>query len=64
MSPIYEHEVNVVAFVADTQCSWYVQELPIRHVLDVMHIERNVCHSFLLYLFEDKDTIGIWRRHD
>ena len=26
-----------------------------------MHIERNVCHTLLLYLFEDRDTIGIQR---
>lgn len=34
----------------------YVQELPVRHVLDVMHIEKNIAESVLKYLFGDKDT--------
>jgi hypothetical protein len=34
----------------------YVQELPIRHVLDVMHIEKNIAESVLKYLFGEKDT--------
>jgi hypothetical protein len=38
-----------------------IQELPIRHTLDVMHIERNICHSLLLYLFGDRDTVAVRR---
>ena len=33
-----------------------VQELPVRHVLDVMHIEKNIAESVLKFLFGDKDT--------
>ena len=47
-----------------------MQEMPIRHVLDVMHIEKNIAESVLKFLFGDKDTeesrrdlqhMGIWR---
>lgn len=31
--------------------------MPIRHVLDVMHIEKNVAESILKFLFGDKDTV-------
>ena len=34
----------------------YVQELPVRHVLDVMHIEKNIAESVLKFLFGDKDS--------
>ena len=34
----------------------YPQALPIRHLLDVMHIERNICDSLLKLLFGSKDT--------
>ena len=33
-----------------------VQDLPIRHVLDVMHTEKNIAESILKFLFGDKDT--------
>jgi hypothetical protein len=35
----------------------YVQDLPVRHVLDVMHIEKNIAESVLRFLFGDKDTL-------
>ena len=35
--------------------SWQ-QKLPIRHLLDVMHIERNICESLLKLIFGAKDT--------
>ena len=34
----------------------HVHKLPIRHLLDVMHIERNICDSLLKLLFGMKDT--------
>lgn len=34
-----------------------VQDLPVRHVLDVMHIEKNIAESVLKFLFGDKDTL-------
>lgn len=33
-----------------------MQEMPVRHVLDVMHIEKNIAESVLKFLFGDKDT--------
>ena len=33
-----------------------VQGLPVRHVLDVMHVEKNIAESVLKFLFGDKDT--------
>ena len=33
-----------------------MQGMPVRHVLDVMHIEKNIAESVLKYLFGDKDT--------
>ena len=36
--------------------SFFPQKLPIRHLLDVMHIERNICESLLKLLFGAKDT--------
>ena len=33
-----------------------VQDLPVRHVLDVMHIEKNIGESVLKFLFGEKDT--------
>ena len=33
-----------------------VQELPVRHVLDVMHVEKNIAESVLKFLFGDKDS--------
>lgn len=32
------------------------QDLPIRHVLDVMHIEKNISEAALKFLFGEKDT--------
>lgn len=33
-----------------------MQDLPVRHVLDVMHIEKNIGESVLKFLFGEKDT--------
>lgn len=33
-----------------------MQDLPVRHVLDVMHIEKNIAESVLKFLFGDKDS--------
>ena len=33
-----------------------MQELPVRHVLDVMHIEKNIAESVLKFLFGEKDS--------
>ena len=33
-----------------------LQEMPVRHVLDVMHIEKNIAESVLKFLFGEKDT--------
>ena len=33
-----------------------VQDMPVRHVLDVMHIEKNIAESVLKLLFGEKDT--------
>lgn len=33
-----------------------MQEMPVRHVLDVMHIEKNIAESVLKFLFGEKDT--------
>lgn len=35
----------------------FLQELPIRNTLDVMHIERNVSDNLLRHLFGDSDTL-------
>ena len=37
-------------------CTCCVQDLPIRHVLDVMHVGKNVAESVLKFLFGKKDT--------
>ena len=31
--------------------------MPVRHILDVMHIEKNIAESVLKYLFGDKDSL-------
>lgn len=31
--------------------------MPIKHVLDVMHVEKNVAESVLKFLFGEKDTL-------
>jgi hypothetical protein len=33
-----------------------MQDLPVWHVLDVMHIEKNIGESVLKFLFGEKDT--------
>ena len=33
-----------------------VQDMPVRHVLDVMHIEKNISEAVLKFLFGEKDT--------
>ena len=33
-----------------------VQDLPVRHVLDVMHVEKNIAESVLKFLFGEKDS--------
>ncbi len=38
-----------------------LQKLLIRHTLDVMHIEKNVCESLIKFLFGTKDTIKVRR---
>ena len=38
-----------------------VQFLPIRHALDMMHIERNISNNFLQHLFGEKDTPAVRR---
>ena len=32
------------------------QDMPVRHILDVMHIEKNIAESVLKFLFGEKDT--------
>jgi hypothetical protein len=39
--------------------SFVLQSLLLRHTLDVMHIEQNVCLSMLGYLLGEKDTIAM-----
>ncbi len=39
-----------------TEC---LQDLPIRHLLDVMHVEWNICDNLLKYLFGEKDTLNV-----
>ena len=36
--------------------NFLVQEMPVRHVLDVMHVEKNIAESVLKFLFGDKDS--------
>lgn len=52
---------SVTANVVDARilrelCMYCVQDLPMRHVLDVMHIEKNIGEAVLKLLFGDKDT--------
>ena len=46
--------LNDQIYVTWQKC--WPQKLPIRHLLDVMHIERNICESLLKLLFGGKDT--------
>jgi hypothetical protein len=36
-----------------------LQELPICHTLDIMHIEKNICDSILKFLLGEKDTPAV-----
>lgn len=36
---------------------WHVQNLPVRHVLDVMHVEKNIADAVLKFVFGDRDTL-------
>lgn len=45
-------ELNDVFVLVDS----LVQDMPVRHVLDVMHIEKNIAESVLKFLFGEKDT--------
>lgn len=36
----------------------WIQELPVRNTLDVMHIERNVSDNILRHLFGEKDSVA------
>jgi hypothetical protein len=36
-----------------------LQKLLIRHTLDVMHIEKNVCESLIKFVFGIEDTIKV-----
>ncbi len=38
-----------------------LQKLLIRHTLNVMHIEKNVCESLIKFVFGTKDTIKVCR---
>ena len=38
-----------------------MQEMPARHVLDVMHIEKNIAESVLKFLFGEKDSMDLRR---
>lgn len=57
-NPVHVHGVKRVSALFQLP---YWKELPICHTIDVMHIERNVCHSILLYLFGDKDIVAVRR---
>jgi hypothetical protein len=41
---------------------WLLQHILIRDMLDVMHIEKNVCENTIKFIFGLKDTIKVW--HD
>jgi hypothetical protein len=36
-----------------------LQDLPIRHLLDVMHVEWNICDNLLKYVFGEKYTVNV-----
>jgi hypothetical protein len=38
-----------------------LHKLLIRHTLDVMHIEKDVCESLIKFVFGPKDTIKVCR---
>jgi len=39
----------------------WLQELPTRYTLDVMHIEGNICDNFFKHLFGENDTLNTRR---
>lgn len=39
----------------------HVQDLPVRHVIDVMHVEKNVAETILKFLFGEKDDLACRR---
>ena len=39
----------------------FLQKLPIRHTLDVMHIERNLFANILRHLFGEANTPTVWK---
>ena len=50
-------------------CLWelpYMEELDVRHCINVMHVEKNVCESLIGFLLElpDKTKDGIKSRKD
>lgn len=51
MNPLYLLNCTLIDVVCE-----YVQELPVRHLLDVMHVEKNIAESVLKFLFGDKDS--------
>ena len=46
---------RLYCFNASQKTLW-VQGMPVRHVLDVMHIEKNILEAVLKFMFGDKDT--------
>jgi hypothetical protein len=47
--------------ICDTLKTLCPQDLPIRNLIDVMHVERNVCENLLGFLFGSKDTAAVRR---
>jgi hypothetical protein len=41
--------------------SWTWHHLQIQHILDVMHIENNICESLVRFIFGQNDTINVQR---
>ena len=40
---------------------FFLQDLPIRHMLNPMHCEKNVSQSMLGFILEEKDTVAVQR---
>ena len=38
-----------------------MQDLPVRHVIDVMHVEKNVAETILKFMFGEKDDLACRR---
>ena len=49
---------RLYCFNASQKTLW-VQGMPVRHVLDVMHIEKNISEAVLKFLFGEKDTLEV-----